>query len=118
MGIPPSSSAVVQSRGRDRALGAENVFVARTTSAALAAPYRELIVVVTASMIAVTLAVHPRCSHRIVRWARLRDDGEADREHRRAEITTGEPARNVLPTLAGEVDREIADELRYAFNRA
>ncbi|MBM2615770.1 Na+/H+ antiporter [Actinoplanes sp. LDG1-06] len=82
-------------------------------------PDRDLIVFVTAGVIAVTLVVQAPLLPRIVRWARVSDDGEADRERRHAEITAGEEARNALPALADQVgaDREIADELGQEFDR-
>ncbi|MBU2666228.1 Na+/H+ antiporter [Actinoplanes bogorensis] len=82
-------------------------------------PDRDLIVFVTAGVIAVTLVVQAPLLPRIVRWARVADDGSAERERRKAEITVGSSARDSLPELADRagVGREIADALGAEFDR-
>lgn len=60
-------------------------------------PDRDLIIFVTAGVIAVTLLVQGPLLPRIVRWARLEDDGEAGRERSLAETTALEEARDALP---------------------
>ncbi len=92
-------------------------------AAALAVPHdlpdRDLIVFVTAGVIAVTLLVQAPLMPRIVRWAKLTDDGGAEREQRLAEVTAIEETMNALPALAEQVGagRAAADQLREEFEQ-
>ena len=82
-------------------------------------PDRDLIIFVTAGVIAVTLLVQAPLLPRLVRWARLQDGGEAARERRLAETTALEKAREALPAMAGEVGagHEVIDQLRTEYDR-
>ncbi|MGK5684200.1 Na+/H+ antiporter [Actinoplanes sp. URMC 104] len=92
-------------------------------AAALAVPEslagRDVIVFVTAGVIAVTLLVQAPLLPRIVRWARLTGDGAAERERHLAEVTALEEARDALPGLAGTVGAggAVAGRLREEFDR-
>ncbi|MCO8277939.1 Na+/H+ antiporter [Actinoplanes sp. TRM 88003] len=92
-------------------------------AAALAVPHslpdRDVIVFVTAGVIAVTLLVQAPLMPRIVRWAGVTDDGSAEQERRRAEITAVEEAIAALPDLAGRTGASAvhADQLREQFQQ-
>jgi len=93
--------------------------VPHTLSSGEPFPDRDLIVFVTAGVIAVTLLVQAPLLPRVVRWARLPDDHEADRERRRAEVTAMERAVAALPAMAAErgTDPEVIEQLRTEFER-
>ncbi|WP_433361246.1 Na+/H+ antiporter [Actinoplanes sp. CA-142083] len=80
-------------------------------------PDRDLIIFVTAGVIAVTLVVQAPLLPRVLRWARLGEDGSAEEERRRAEIAATERALEVLPGLAAELgtDDAIAGQLRAEY---
>jgi monovalent cation/hydrogen antiporter len=82
-------------------------------------PDRDLIIFVTAGVIAVTLLVQAPLLPRLVRWARLEDGGEAARERSLAETTALEKARDALPGLAGDVGAgdEVIEQLRADYDR-
>jgi CPA1 family monovalent cation:H+ antiporter len=83
-------------------------------------PDRDLIVFVTAGVIAVTLLLQAPLLPVVVRWARLRGDEDAvERERRRAEITALQDALEALPGLAEDLgtDQEVADQLRGEYDR-
>jgi len=92
-------------------------------AAALAVPHdlpdRDLIVFVTAGVIAVTLLVQAPLLPRIVRWARLSPGDEAERERRRAETAALERVLDDLPGLAGQVGAgdEVTGQLRTEYDR-
>jgi CPA1 family monovalent cation:H+ antiporter len=92
-------------------------------AAALAVPHsledRDVIVFVTAGVIAVTLLVQAPLMPRIVRWAGVSDDGSAERERRQAEITAVEEAIDALPALADRAgaSQAHADQLREQFQQ-
>ncbi|WP_250038209.1 Na+/H+ antiporter [Paractinoplanes maris] len=92
-------------------------------AAALAVPHsledRDLVVFVTAGVIAVTLLVQAPLMPRIVRWAGLHDDGSADRERRLAETTATEEALAALPELADRVGAspELTGQVREQFEQ-
>ncbi|GLZ00459.1 Na+/H+ antiporter [Actinoplanes sp. NBRC 103695] len=122
---------------RDRRLGARPRVVmaaagfrgAVSLAAALAVPHtlgsgerfpdRDLIVFVTSGVIAVTLLVQAPLLPRVLRWARLGDDGAADEERRRVEIHATERALASLPELAADrgTDDKITDQLRTEYER-
>jgi CPA1 family monovalent cation:H+ antiporter len=83
-------------------------------------PDRDLIVFVTAGVIAATILVQAPLLPLVVRWARLHQDGEAvERERRRAEAIALEEALEALPGFAAELgtDRQVADQLRAEYDR-
>jgi NhaP-type Na+/H+ or K+/H+ antiporter len=81
-------------------------------------PNRDLIVFVTAGVIAVTLA-QGVAFPAVVRWARLPIDTQVEEERRLAEIRATEAALEALPQLAEdlEVDPAIRDETREEYER-
>lgn len=82
-------------------------------------PDRDLIIFVTAGVIAVTLVVQAPLLPRVLRWARLGADGAADEERRRAEIAATEQALTSLPGLAERLgaDDEMIEQLRAEYER-
>ncbi|MCY1139146.1 Na+/H+ antiporter [Actinoplanes sp. Pm04-4] len=108
----------VGARGRT-VMAAAGFRGAVSLAAALAVPHsledRDLIVFVTAGVIAVTLLVQAPLMPRIVRWSGLTDDGSAEKERRLAEITAVEEAIDALPALADR--EELADQLRAQFQQ-
>jgi monovalent cation:H+ antiporter, CPA1 family len=83
-------------------------------------PDRDLIVFVTAGVIAVTLLLQAPLMPAVVRWARLGSDEQAvERERRRAEMTALQEALDALPGLAEDLgtDEEVADQLRTEYAR-
>ena len=93
--------------------------VPHTVSSGADFPARDLIVFVTAGVIAVTLLVQAPLLPWVVRWARLPDDHEAERERRRAEIAATTEALEALPAMAAErgTAPEITDQLRLEYDR-
>jgi monovalent cation:H+ antiporter, CPA1 family len=82
-------------------------------------PDRDLIVFVTAGVIAVTLLVQAPLLPSVVRWARLSGDAAIDRERRLAEITATERVLEAISELAGDVGarEDVADQLRAEYDR-
>ena len=82
-------------------------------------PGRDLIIFVTAGVIAVTLLVQAPLLPRVVRWARLRQGDEAAQERHRADIAATEQALEALPGLAAErgTADEVAEQLRTEYDR-
>jgi CPA1 family monovalent cation:H+ antiporter len=82
-------------------------------------PQRDLIIFVTAGVIAVTLLVQAPLLPRIVRWAHLPEDNRAAEERRRAQITAVEEALAALPVLSAErnADPELTAQLRAEYDR-
>jgi CPA1 family monovalent cation:H+ antiporter len=76
-------------------------------------PDRDLIVFITAGVIAVTLA-QGMAFPAIVRWARLPQDIEVDRERRYAETRATQAALDALRQLAEDLDvePEVVEEAR------
>ncbi|MEV4349977.1 Na+/H+ antiporter [Actinoplanes sp. NPDC049596] len=74
-----------------------------TTTAGAPFPDRDLIIFVTAVVIAVTLLVQAPLLPRVVRWARLGEDHTADQERHIAEVTATEEALNALPGTASRL---------------
>jgi CPA1 family monovalent cation:H+ antiporter len=93
--------------------------VPQTLKSGAAFPDRNLIVFVTAGVIAVTLLVQAPLLPRVVRWARLPADHEAEAESRRAFITATEEALQALPGLAAErgSGQEVTEQLRTEYDR-
>jgi monovalent cation/hydrogen antiporter len=116
--------------GRPRALmSAAGFRGAVSMAAALAVPHtlpsgaefpdRDLIVFATAVVIAVTLLVQAPLMPRVMRWAGLGADGEAERERREAEITSLDRALAALPGLASRLGTgdEVREQLRSEYDR-
>jgi len=116
--------------GRPRALmSAAGFRGAVSLAAALAVPHtlpsgaefpdRDLIVFVTAVVIAVTLLVQAPLMPRVMRWAGLGADGEAERERRQAEITSMDQALASLPRLAAAhgTSGDVTEQLRTEYDR-
>jgi monovalent cation:H+ antiporter, CPA1 family len=116
--------------GRPRALmSAAGFRGAVSMAAALAVPHtlpsgaefpdRDLIIFVTAVVIAVTLLVQAPLMPRVMRWAGLGADGEAERERRAAEVASLEQALAALPELAADrgTSDEITRQLRADYDR-
>lgn len=82
-------------------------------------PDRDLIIFVTAGVIAVTLLVQAPLLPRVMRWAGLGGDNVADHERRQAEITAIDHALASLPGLASTLgtNGEITDLLRTEYDR-
>jgi len=83
-------------------------------------PDRDVIVFVTAAVIAVTLLLQAPLLPAVVRWARLGNDEDAiERERRRAEIVALREALDALPGLVEQLgtDREVAEQLRTEYDR-
>jgi len=81
-------------------------------------PQRDLIVFVTAGVVATTLVVQGMLLGPTVRWAHLpADDGVAAERHL-AEITATEEALEALPRIAGSLgtDDEVVDRTRTEFD--
>jgi monovalent cation:H+ antiporter, CPA1 family len=93
--------------------------VPQTLKSGAGFPDRDLIVFVTAGVIAVTLLVQAPLLPRVVRWARLPAGNEADTESRRAYIAATEEALKALPGLAAEhgTGPGVIDELRTEYDR-
>ncbi|AGZ41036.1 Na+/H+ antiporter [Actinoplanes friuliensis] len=116
--------------GRPRALmSAAGFRGAVSMAAALAVPHtlpsgaefpdRELIIFVTAIVIAVTLVVQAPLMPRVMRWAGLGADDEPERERRQAEIISMDHALASLPDLAAELGtgKDVTDQLRTEYDR-
>ena len=83
-------------------------------------PDRDVIVFVTAAVIAVTLLLQAPLLPAVVRWARLGNDEDAiERERRRAEIVALREALDALPGLVEQLgtDGEVAEQLRTEYDR-
>ncbi|MCX5070311.1 Na+/H+ antiporter [Micromonospora lupini] len=116
--------------GRPRALmSAAGFRGAVSMAAALAVPHtlpsgaefpgRDLIVFVTAIVIAVTLLLQAPLMPRVTRWAGLGADGEAERERRQAEIQSMDRALASLPTMAARLGTSgaVHEQLRTEYDR-
>ena len=83
-------------------------------------PDRDVIVFVTAAVIAVTLLLQAPLLPAVVRWARLGNDEDTiERERRRAEIVALREALDALPGLVEQLgaDWEVAEQLRSEYDR-
>jgi Na+/H+ antiporter len=94
--------------------GAVSLAVALAVPEAM--PSRDLIVFVTAGVIAVTL-LQGLLLPRVVRWARLPRDGSVEEERRLAETLATEAALAALPGVAEELgtDPEVVDRTRREY---
>jgi CPA1 family monovalent cation:H+ antiporter len=82
-------------------------------------PDRDLIVFVTAGVIAVTLLVQAPLLPGIIAWARIDGDDGVDREHRKAELAATEAVLEVLDGLVDELgtDQAVAEQVRTEYAR-
>ncbi|GAA1728760.1 Na+/H+ antiporter [Isoptericola hypogeus] len=98
--------------------GAVSLAVALSVPATLdsGAPFpdRDLIVLVTAGVVAMTLVVQGLLLGRTVRWAALPDDGGVERELNLALITATQDALDHLPEIAATLgtDPRVAERVR------
>ena len=93
--------------------------VPRTLHSGAGFPDRDLIVFVTAGVIAVTLLVQAPLLPPVVRWARLRGDAATARELRHAEITATEQALEALSAMADDLGagEDVVEQLRAEYDR-
>jgi CPA1 family monovalent cation:H+ antiporter len=93
--------------------------VPRTLHSGGGFPDRDLIVFVTAGVIAVTLLVQAPLLPPVVRWARLGGDAVIDRERRLAEITATERALAAISAMADDMGtgQDVVDQLRAEHER-
>jgi NhaP-type Na+/H+ or K+/H+ antiporter len=90
--------------------------VPETVASGAPFPGRDLIVFVTAGVIAVTL-LQGLLLPGVVRWARLPRDGSVEEERRLAETRATEAALAALPEVAAELgtDPEVVDRTRREY---
>jgi CPA1 family monovalent cation:H+ antiporter len=78
-------------------------------------PFRELIILLAASVIVITLVVNGLTLPWVIRWLRIRGDGTAEREERAARLATAQAAaaaiRQELPRLTKPAERDYAKAL-------
>ena len=84
-------------------------------------PYRELIILLAASVIVITLLVNALTLPWLVRWLGIRGDGVAEREERAARLATAQAAaatiRQQLPRLSDPSERAYANGLIEEYER-
>ena len=90
--------------------------VPATTSSGAPFPGRDLIVFVTAGVVAVTL-LQGLLLPRVVRWARLPEDTSVDEERRLAATLATEEALAALPSVADELgtDADVVERTRREY---
>lgn len=78
-------------------------------------PFRELIILLAASVIVITLVVNGLTLPWVIRWLQIRGDGTAEREERAARLATAQAAaaaiRQELPRLTKPAERDYAKAL-------
>jgi Na+/H+ antiporter len=91
------------------------------TAAGTAFPYRELIILLAASVIVITLVVNALTLPWLIRWLDIRGDGIAEREERAARLATAQAAataiRQQLPRLSNAGERAYATGLIAEYER-
>ena len=82
-------------------------------------PGRDLVVFVTAGVVATTLVVQGLLLGPVVRWAHLPDDGGVVRERHLAETTAAQEALDALPDLASSLgsDPAVVDRVRGEYEQ-
>jgi CPA1 family monovalent cation:H+ antiporter len=82
-------------------------------------PGRDLIIFVTAGVIAVTLVVQSLALPPVLRWAQLPPDTQFDEERTMATLTASEAAYEALPKLAAELgtDPLIIERMRREYEK-
>ncbi|MET9020263.1 Na+/H+ antiporter [Actinopolymorpha sp. NPDC004070] len=82
-------------------------------------PDRDLIIFVTALVIAVTLLVQAPLLPRVVRWARMDEDLTAEQEGHRAEVVATERALAALPDTAERLGTpgDVVGQVRAEYDR-
>jgi CPA1 family monovalent cation:H+ antiporter len=78
-------------------------------------PARDLILFLTFSVIFATLVLQGLSLPAIIRWSRLQDDGESDREERQARLKANEAALARLNELVDSADRHALERLRAEY---
>ncbi len=79
-------------------------------------PARDLILFLTFSVIFATLVLQGLSLPAIIRWARLEDDGESEREEREARLKANEAALARLNELGGSADKGALERLRAEYD--
>jgi monovalent cation/hydrogen antiporter len=91
------------------------------TAAGTPFPYRELIILLAASVIVVTLLVNALTLPWLIGWLDIRGDGVAEREERAARLATAQAAaaaiREQLPSLNDPGERAYATRLIAEYER-
>jgi CPA1 family monovalent cation:H+ antiporter len=84
-------------------------------------PFRELIILLAASVIVITLLVNGFTLPWVIRWLEVRGDGIAEREERAARLATAQAAataiRQELPRLTEAAERDYANALIDEYER-
>jgi len=78
-------------------------------------PERDLILFLTFSVIFATLVLQGLSLPAIIRWSKLEDDGESEREEREARLKANEAALARLNELGGSIDRRALERLRAEY---
>jgi len=84
-------------------------------------PFRELIILLAASVIVITLLVNGFTLPWVIRWLEVRGDGIAEREERAARLATAQAAataiRQELPRITEASERDYANALIDEYER-
>ena len=84
-------------------------------------PFRELIILLAASVIVITLLVNGLTLPWVIRWLEVRGDGIAEREERAARLATAQAGaaaiRQELPRLTEASERDYANALIDEYER-
>lgn len=78
-------------------------------------PARDLILFLTFTVIFVTLVLQGLSLPAIIRWSKLEDDGEAEREEREARLKANEAALARLNEISQSTDQPALDRLRAEY---
>ncbi|HEX9276860.1 MAG TPA: Na+/H+ antiporter [Casimicrobiaceae bacterium] len=91
------------------------------TASGTSFPFRELIILLAASVIVITLLVNGFTLPWVIRWLEVRGDGIAEREERAARLATAQAAataiRQELPRLTEPAERDYANALIDEYER-
>ena len=91
------------------------------TATGIAFPFRELIILLAASVIVITLIVNGLTLSWVIRWLEIRGDRIAEREERAARLATAQAAasaiRQELPRLTERSERDYAQALIDEYER-
>jgi len=92
-----------------------------TTASGVPFPGRDLIILLAASAIVITLLLNSLTLHPLIRLLKVRGDGIAEREERAARIATAQAAIDTLqqriPKLAGPQEAQFAESLLAQYQR-
>jgi CPA1 family monovalent cation:H+ antiporter len=91
------------------------------TATGIAFPFRDLVILLAASVIVITLLVNGLTLSWIIRWLEIRGDRTAEREERAARLATAQAAasaiRQELPRLKKASERDYAQTLIDEYER-